>query len=186
MNELETSLDTSLSTKEMTLVQLCKVWSLSVTYLLQTSCVTRRPWLFDSLTLKSCHVSHVTWSTPPLPSKLDSWRHQSDCLSVRMRRVTWPVSLYRGGSVPIWPILCWWDVKPYSINHYTGGRGSVTTRICSPRTSFAHSVKFHYRLYGAAVHSTENIHTVKHFLYRARLAFCDIISTLSRMPVSVL
>jgi len=38
----------------------------------------------------------------------------------------WLGHLTRKNPSPIWPIMCWWDVKPYSINQ------SVTGRRCLP------------------------------------------------------
>ena len=61
------------------------------------------PWRPSS---KSCHKNTSTrrWWTSP-----SSWLPAV---------VTWAsaVTLSICPSVPIWPILCWWDVKPYSIN----------------------------------------------------------------------
>ena len=59
----------------------------------------------------------------------------------------WLGHLTRKKPVPIWPIMCWWDVKPYSINHCVAlvctciladVRPSVCLSVCLSSVTFVH------------------------------------------------
>ena len=55
------------------------------------------------------HPQHPTWKATALDTS-----DLSHVLSVLWH--CWLGHLTRKNPSPIWPILCWWDVKPYSIN----------------------------------------------------------------------
>jgi len=69
--------------------------------------------VFLCFILHSCciNVSMVGWT----------WWDWSLILWTYLPSVLWHCwlgHLTRKNPSPLWPIMCWWDVKPYSINHY--------------------------------------------------------------------